>query len=459
MVRLPASEIRLAAAAAASCLAFACSGTSGIVGNPDTRIDTVDMPLDDDGCGDGDGDTFPDEVCGGSDCDDTDPSVHPGAAEVCLDGVDQDCDGIVDGLAAIGDPHAVESSITGGDLRLLDFIANGDGYAILWAESTEVPATFKYFFHLLDNTGGGLGPPREIPFDGQISAGDAVARSPIGFGIVGLSNLHRDGIVVIPVDPEGEPSEYPRPLFPLGWGDPSIAWNGRDAFDIVIVSGGSGLDSICYATASANGEILGPATSVVHTATGMAAQGNPMLARTEDHLGVTWHGQSMDSSSIAFISITEGGTDHGDVLMLPDDGHSGPSHDIAWNGSNFAAMWTHPGGVSGSYEIMITIIDEIGSTSGPDVAIASEADCGGLDMAWSGSEYGLMWIAHGADIDLRFSIISYEGIMEREFEVPGTEAPFTGMALAWTGSEFGLSWDADEGGESKIFLARYGYCD
>lgn len=44
-------------------------------------------------CPDADGDSFLDESCGGNDCDDTDASIYIGAAEVCGDGIDQNCDG------------------------------------------------------------------------------------------------------------------------------------------------------------------------------------------------------------------------------------------------------------------------------------------------------------------------------------------------------------------------------
>lgn len=63
-------------------------------------------------CPDMDGDGHLNAGCGGDDCNDLDPTVHPGAVDLCGDGVDQDCSG--DDLAcdcavapdADGDGHA-----------------------------------------------------------------------------------------------------------------------------------------------------------------------------------------------------------------------------------------------------------------------------------------------------------------------------------------------------------------
>jgi MYXO-CTERM domain-containing protein len=48
-------------------------------------------------CNDADGDGHLPWDCGGDDCDDTNSAIHPGAPEDCGDGVDNDCDGAVDG--------------------------------------------------------------------------------------------------------------------------------------------------------------------------------------------------------------------------------------------------------------------------------------------------------------------------------------------------------------------------
>jgi hypothetical protein len=65
-----------------------------------------------------DADGYESRACGGDDCDDQSKDIHPGAAETCGDGVDQDCDGkdqecSCDTADADGDGHA--SIDCGGD--------------------------------------------------------------------------------------------------------------------------------------------------------------------------------------------------------------------------------------------------------------------------------------------------------------------------------------------------------
>ena len=66
-------------------------------GNLDTVIQ-IDIGADEynEGCWDVDDDGYTSDVCGGDDCDDEDAEVNIGVAEFCLDGIDNDCDGLTD---------------------------------------------------------------------------------------------------------------------------------------------------------------------------------------------------------------------------------------------------------------------------------------------------------------------------------------------------------------------------
>ncbi len=83
-----------------------CDGTDGFPEICDNGIDDDCDGLGDgwdtDCCDDADGDGFTDEACGGADCDDTEPLASPGRQEIQGDGIDNDCDGMIDEACFIG---------------------------------------------------------------------------------------------------------------------------------------------------------------------------------------------------------------------------------------------------------------------------------------------------------------------------------------------------------------------
>ncbi len=84
---------------------------------PAQRRITVEAPAP--VCSDGDGDGFSPEggSCGPVDCDDRDPTVNPGAEESCSDGLDNNCNGLVDAddPGAVGCPVSALCSDLDGD--------------------------------------------------------------------------------------------------------------------------------------------------------------------------------------------------------------------------------------------------------------------------------------------------------------------------------------------------------
>jgi len=81
------------------------SCNDGLDNNCDSRVDDEDTTACPPGCADADGDGYPDQACGGTDCDDAVAEVNPGAMETCFDQTDNNCDGLTDAEDHLSCPH------------------------------------------------------------------------------------------------------------------------------------------------------------------------------------------------------------------------------------------------------------------------------------------------------------------------------------------------------------------
>lgn len=68
-----------------------------------------------DECPDGDKDGYTAQECGGQDCNDADPAIHPEAEDIPNDGIDQNCDGVDFTQNCDQDGDGYQALVCGGD--------------------------------------------------------------------------------------------------------------------------------------------------------------------------------------------------------------------------------------------------------------------------------------------------------------------------------------------------------
>jgi len=333
------------------CVAGACVASPKVVcndGNPCTEDSCVEttgqcafLPI----THDEDGDGHPGPILGfapgspgscGDDCDDTSPLAYPGAKEVC-DGVDNDCNGIVDDGARY-EPSSSPAVLlsTGASQAGLGGIAFGrtDFAATFASDGTSWANTFTTF----TPTGTITLPATAVTHVNTDTFTGPLVWTGSVFGLAWEDRRNSDFEIYFnrldamgrKLSPDLRVTNAPR--FSLR---PAIVWDGLDY--VVVWSDTRDGDSsglIFGQRIDSEGHLIGQ--NLPLSPSDADADG-PRLAKGVTELGLIFNRKGPSGRELAFRTLSADLTKLGDPVVVGAAGAN--SSDIAWSGDRYVIVW------------------------------------------------------------------------------------------------------------------------
>jgi hypothetical protein len=439
------------------CVLFMACGCykAALKGEPDADADALIDPADfhepELECPDRDGDGFRDAACGGEDCDDTRNDVFPGAEEVCFDGVDNDCDGFVDGpwllqdnLALSGGDRAAESPV---------LVWTGSGFVAAWLQS----GPDAYGIHMAAVRASGEGVEWETSvaeLDGGESEPSLVwTGSELGlawdswqeeypeiyFTRFSAAGERLMDSVRITYDPWLSTCPH------MSWtgSEFAIAWVDTRLTESACTMMGCSYD-IFFTRVSAEGEKIGDDVRVSDRSVLLGGYWDPVWTSwTGSELGIFWN---------MFSRMSPSGHEPGPDLDLGHERATLP----AWTGSEYGLMWTNI-----SDGLIFTRLSPEGDERGGARVAGMEGASGRFSLVWADGRFGALWDAYEEEgFMVYFAMLTTEGTIEgwrkQVSYAPVTQSSY--HALAWTGSEFGVVWSQSTDSVRTAVFNRIGIC-
>jgi hypothetical protein len=317
---------------------------------------------------------------------------------------------------------------------IIQMVANGTGYALVWYEQpAPLAPNPEVWFALADANGNPTTSPVMIsPDDGFSSGFPHAAWNGMEYGVVYTDDrasvpgsIHRR-IYFARVDAGGSLVSGSEVLI-AGLSSmveaPAIAWDPIDAKWAVAWSDhDSGEVNIAFVSAAGT---LSPGTFPVAPGT-LAIQGNTPLI---------WNGTRFAIAVGAEILEVTGAGVANTIATLP--GTPALLSTLTWNGSGYGVVWVNT--ESSTYRPHFGLVGSGGFVPGSDIAIGPTAGVygDGPAVAWNGSEYAVTW-TQSSPGKLWFARVSASAVL-----VPGSRgsvscSPLYDMSgdLAWNGSNW-----------------------
>ncbi len=436
-------------------LALVACGSTGMEGDPP--------------CWDHDDDGYPAAACGGTDCDDSRPDVHPRADEVCLDGIDQDCDGIIDGPTVVferGDlMYEPDACSERGDVSLK---WTGSEYGIAWSFDSRLcePADRFYgtYFTRLSADGRIMMERAMLDFaprdDWEEMGQVALVWTGSMFGLSWIStSLALD--YVFPslhfrkLSADGSPLSEPLRLreYPDEPTNPLPAWTGSK-FGLIWSQGGYHPDALVLTSIQPE-PIEAEEDVIIAECSGYDYVSDPDAIWTGSQFGIVWITLSEvdDTRTLHFVRTDEAGTElsHGEWPCETGNAR------IVFTGSEYGVTWEK----SGLLHVLRFDVD--GDPVDAEQVISVDLLTHTEHLFWTA--YGYFAVGHDSNASpcfVQIDVTGSEKLLESSLE--DFRVPCMSSDHAWTGSEFGLAWTHPVDPmlpmqPNTITFMRIGFCD
>jgi len=286
------------------------------------------------------------DACG-DDCDDTNAAAHPGGTEVC-DGVDNDCDGIVDNgasLVSVGDAVQISEGTTLASPASIAY-SGGDGY--LASFSGEVASNAAVYLASLGRTG-----THQTPTKFTIGPADAfggpLAWTGDRFGLAwsdrrdARSTVINYEIYFNIVNPDGSKRNQDlRVTYVDGFSiSPALAWTGNE-FVVLWQDDGlrSGINEIFGQRIDVNGVPLGGNVRLIDD--GGRGQTSPAVAAGQRTIGAVWMRGDATLHELMFAAFDHQLQPLGAPQLITSRMASGVYPTIVYNQTEYIIAWYDP---------------------------------------------------------------------------------------------------------------------
>jgi hypothetical protein len=303
-----------------------------------------------------------------------------------------------------GDERSISRSA--GDSFFSSLAWTGSEYGVVWIELVDQPLETGLYFARIDTSGNRVG------------------------DIVQLSDA-----------------------FPSILNFPSLAWSGSEYAAAWVVEG-----SISFLRFNASGDPIGEDVLIANDSSGSEA---PDIVWADGGYAAVWADDRDGNGEIYFARIDAAGTQIGSDIRLTDDPSDSTFPSLAWTGSEYAAAWIDAR--EGNEEVFFARMDASGNKLGDDVRVTQDStDSKCASLAWTGSEFGVLWYELGDALSVYFTSLSSSGAVAAE-KTQVSHAEIAGrnfqreVDLVWNGSRFGAAWsDFSETGvlfDSEMYFA------